>query len=136
VLAGTPEDRLVALGLTGTALVLLALAIGFAEPALASSGIVLASCVGMAVLHWFGGWRPLYGTVIGVDYAIDPLGGALAVLAGLLALALAALVYSRRFFGETGGRYPGLVLVFTAASIDFAWTGDLSTCSWPSSWWP
>jgi multicomponent Na+:H+ antiporter subunit D len=125
VLAGTPEDRLVALGLTGTALVLLALAIGFAEPALASSGIVLASCVGMAVLHWFGGWRPLYGTVIGVDYAIDP-----------LALALAALVYSRRFFGETGGRYPGLVLVFTAASIDFAWTGDLSTCSWPSSWWP
>ena len=39
-------------------------------------------------------------------------------------LALAALVYSRRFFGP-GGRYPALVLVFLAASIDFAWTGDL-----------
>jgi multicomponent Na+:H+ antiporter subunit F len=41
---GSPEDRLVALGLTGTvqALVLLFLAVGFAEPALASLGAVLA----------------------------------------------------------------------------------------------
>jgi multicomponent Na+:H+ antiporter subunit F len=41
---GSPEDRLVALGLTGTvqALVLLTLAVGFAEPALASLGAVLA----------------------------------------------------------------------------------------------
>ena len=75
------------------------------------------------IVYWFGGWHPVHGTVIGVDYAIDPLGGALAVLAGVLAVA--ALVYSRRFFGPTGGRYPALVLVFVAASIDFAWTGDL-----------
>jgi multisubunit Na+/H+ antiporter MnhF subunit len=41
---GTPEDRLVALGLTGTvqALILLLLAVAFAEPALASLGAVLA----------------------------------------------------------------------------------------------
>jgi multicomponent Na+:H+ antiporter subunit F len=41
---GSPEDRLVALGLAGTvqALVLLMLAVGFAEPALASLGAVLA----------------------------------------------------------------------------------------------
>ena len=51
------------------------------------------------------------------------MGGALAVLAGVLAVA--ALVYSRRFFGPSGGRYPALVLVFLAASVDFAWTGDL-----------
>ncbi|MCU4182775.1 complex I subunit 5 family protein [Acidiferrimicrobium sp. IK] len=87
------------------------------------AGVVLSQAAHRRVVYWFGGWRPVHGTVIGVDYAVDPMGGALAVLAGVLALA--ALVYSRRFFGETGGRYPALVLVFTAASIDFAWTGDL-----------
>jgi multisubunit Na+/H+ antiporter MnhF subunit len=42
---GSPEDRMVALGLTGTvqALLLLFLAVGFAEPALASLGAVLAA---------------------------------------------------------------------------------------------
>ncbi len=42
---GRPEDRLVALGLAGTvqALVLLLLAVGFAEPALASLGAVLGA---------------------------------------------------------------------------------------------
>ena len=41
---GSPEDRLVALGLAGTvqALILLSLAVGFSEPALASLGAVLA----------------------------------------------------------------------------------------------
>jgi multicomponent Na+:H+ antiporter subunit D len=87
------------------------------------AAIVLAESTHGRVIYWFSGWRPVHGTVVGVDYAIDPMGGALALLAGLLALA--ALVYSRRFFGATGGRYPALVLVFTAASIDFAWTGDL-----------
>jgi multicomponent Na+:H+ antiporter subunit D len=85
--------------------------------------LVLAQSAHQRIIYWFSGWRPVHGTVIGVDYAVDPMGGGLAALAGVLALA--ALVYSRRFFGETGGRYPALVLVFTAASVDFAWTGDL-----------
>ena len=99
------------------------LAAGAAAVTTVIAAIVLARSAHGRVIYWFSGWRPVHGTVIGVDYAIDPMGGALALLAGVLALA--ALVYSRRFFGETGGRYPALVLVFTAASIDFAWTGDL-----------
>lgn len=87
------------------------------------TAIVLADSARGRIVYWFSGWHPVHGTVIGVDYAIDPMGGSLALLAGLLAVA--ALVYSRRFFGETAGRYPALVLVFTAASVDFAWTGDL-----------
>jgi multicomponent Na+:H+ antiporter subunit D len=75
------------------------------------------------IVYWFGGWHPVHGTAIGVDYSIDPMGGGFAVLSGVLAVA--ALIYSRRFFGPTGGRYPALVLVFVSASIDFAWTGDL-----------
>ncbi len=36
-----------------------------------------------------------------------------------------ALVYSRSFFDRMGGRYPALVLVFLAGTIDFALSGDL-----------
>ncbi|MGH9171649.1 MAG: complex I subunit 5 family protein [Acidimicrobiales bacterium] len=75
------------------------------------------------VVVWFGGWHPDHGMVIGVDYVVDPLGAALAALAGLLAAV--ALLYSRRFFEKVGGHYPALVLVFTAASVDFAFSGDL-----------
>jgi multicomponent Na+:H+ antiporter subunit D len=87
------------------------------------AAVALAESAHQRIVYWFGGWHPVHSTAIGVDYAVDALGGALAVLAGVLALA--ALVYSRRFFGPSGGRYPALVLVFLAASIDFAWTGDL-----------
>jgi multicomponent Na+:H+ antiporter subunit D len=87
------------------------------------AAIVMTDSAHGRIVYWFSGWRPVHGTAIGVDYAVDPTGAGLAVLAGLLALA--ALVYSRRFFGETAGRYPAVVLVFAAASVDFAWTGDL-----------
>ncbi|MDQ6837416.1 MAG: monovalent cation/H+ antiporter complex subunit F [Actinomycetota bacterium] len=45
VVRGRPEDQMVALGLTGTvqSVILLLLAVGFAEPALASLGAVLAA---------------------------------------------------------------------------------------------
>jgi multicomponent Na+:H+ antiporter subunit D len=99
------------------------LGIGAAIATTVLAAVALAQSAHQRVVYWFGGWRPVHSTVIGVDYAVDVLGGALAVLAGVLAVA--ALVYSRRFFGSSGGRYPALVLVFVAASIDFAWTGDL-----------
>ncbi len=99
------------------------LAVASATVTTVLAAVVLAISARGRIVYWFGGWHPFHGTVIGVDYAVDPMGGALAVLAG--ALAVAALAYSRRFFGTTGGRYQALVLVFVAASVDFAWTGDL-----------
>ncbi len=99
------------------------LAVGAATVTTVLAAVALAISAHGRIVYWFGGWHPVHGTVIGVDYVVDPMGGALAVLAGVLAVA--ALVYSRRFFGTTGGRYPALVLVFVAASVDFAWTGDL-----------
>lgn len=75
------------------------------------------------LIYWFSGWHPVSGVVLGVDYAVDPLGAALAALAGLLVTA--ALVYSWRYFDSVGGRYNALVLVFLAASVDFSLTGDL-----------
>ena len=61
MLAGRPEDRLVALGLTGTvqSLILLFLAVGFAEPALASLAAVLAvmstGARSLSPASWSGG---------------------------------------------------------------------------------
>lgn len=87
------------------------------------TGLVLASSAAHPIVYWFGGWVPEHHTALGVAYVVDPMGAGLALLAAVLALG--SLVYSRRFFGDSGNRYPALVLVFLAASIDFAWTGDL-----------
>lgn len=98
-------------------------ALGAAAATAGLAAVALAESAHRPIVYWFGGWRPVKGTVIGVDYVVDPLGAGLALLAALLALG--ALVYSQRYFAGTGARYPALVLVFLAASIDFAWTGDL-----------
>jgi multicomponent Na+:H+ antiporter subunit D len=99
------------------------LALGAAATVTVLSLILLANSGTHPLVLWFGGWRPEGNVVIGVDYAVDPVGAALAALAGLLAFV--ALLYSTRFFGAVGGRYPALVLVFTAASVDFSFSGDL-----------
>ena len=61
--------------------------------------------------------------VIGIDYAVGPLGAGMASLAGVLVTA--ALVYCWRYFDSARGRYHALVLIFLAASVDFCLTGDL-----------
>src|SRR5262249_36824737 len=75
------------------------------------------------MIYWFSGWRPSAGMVIGIDYAVGPLGTGMASLAGVLASA--ALVYCLRYFDSARGRHHALVLIFLAASVDFCLTGDL-----------
>jgi multicomponent Na+:H+ antiporter subunit D len=94
--------------------------------AMASTGLTLTLLADSAhgvLVYWFSGWRPVHGLVIGVDFAVDPLGAGLASLAGLLVSA--ALLYSWRFFDTVGALYHSLVLVFLAASVSFCLTGDL-----------
>jgi multicomponent Na+:H+ antiporter subunit D len=85
--------------------------------------ILMVSSAGRPMIYWFSGWRPAGGMVIGVDYAVGPLGAGMASLAGLLVCA--ALVYCWRYFDSARGRYHSLVLIFLAASVDFCLTGDL-----------
>jgi multicomponent Na+:H+ antiporter subunit D len=85
--------------------------------------ILMASSAGHPMIYWFSGWRPSGGMVIGVDYAVGPLGAGMASLAGVLASA--ALVYCWRYFDSARGRHHALVLIFLAASVDFCLTGDL-----------
>jgi multicomponent Na+:H+ antiporter subunit D len=85
--------------------------------------ILTAGSAGRPMIYWFSGWRPAGGMVIGIDYAVGPLGAGMASLAGLLVTA--ALVYCWRYFDGARGRYHALVLIFLAGSVDFCLTGDL-----------
>jgi multicomponent Na+:H+ antiporter subunit D len=85
--------------------------------------ILTAGSAGRPMIYWFSGWRPAHGMVIGIDYAVGPLGAGMASLAGLLVTA--ALVYCWRYFDGARGRYHALVLIFLAGSVDFCLTGDL-----------
>ena len=100
---------------------LIAIAVALATTTLTL--ILMASSAGRPMIYWFSGWRPSGGMVIGIDYAVGPLGAGMASLAGVLASA--ALVYCWRYFDSARGRHHALVLIFLAASVDFCLTGDL-----------
>jgi multicomponent Na+:H+ antiporter subunit D len=99
------------------------IAIAVALATLALTLILTADSAGRPMIYWFSGWRPAGGMVIGIDYAVGPLGAGMASLAGLLVAA--ALVYCWRYFDSARGRYHALVLIFLAGSVDFCLTGDL-----------
>ena len=48
---------------------------------------LLAACRDGAVVYWFGAWTPRAGVALGVAFAVDPVGAAMATLAGVLATA-------------------------------------------------
>ncbi len=94
--------------------------------ALATLGICLALLVGSAnapIVYWFGGWTPVGHLALGIDFAIDPFGAGMAVLAA--ALTCAALLFSWRYFDSVGSRYHALMLAFDAAIVGYTLTGDL-----------
>jgi multicomponent Na+:H+ antiporter subunit D len=99
------------------------IAIGVAIATCALTLILMVSSAGRPLIYWFAGWGPVGGRVIGIDYAVGPLGAGMASLAGLLVTA--ALVYCWRYFDSARGHYHALILIFLAASVDFCLTGDL-----------
>jgi multicomponent Na+:H+ antiporter subunit D len=85
--------------------------------------VVLVRSSSSTQLHWFGGWQPRRGVALGIDFAVDPIGAGLALLASVLVTA--ALVFSWRYFDEAGKLFHVLVLVFLGGMCGFAYTGDL-----------
>jgi multicomponent Na+:H+ antiporter subunit D len=75
------------------------------------------------LVYWFGGWLPRNGLVVGIDFAVDAAGAALATLAGVLMTS--ALVFTWRYFEAVGTLFHALMLVFLAAVLGFCLTGDL-----------
>ncbi|MFL6252466.1 MAG: complex I subunit 5 family protein [Actinomycetes bacterium] len=84
---------------------------------------LLAISLDGPVVYWFGGWTPRGGIALGVAFAVDPVGAALATLAGVLATA--ALTFSWRIFEAVRTLHHGLMLVFLAGIVGFCLSGDL-----------
>jgi multicomponent Na+:H+ antiporter subunit D len=84
---------------------------------------LLAISLDGPVVYWFGGWTPRGGIALGVAFAVDPVGAALAALAGVLATA--ALTFSWRIFEAVRTLHHGLMLVFLAGIVGFCLSGDL-----------
>ena len=85
--------------------------------------VLLARSLDGPVVYWFGGWTPRDGIALGVAFAVDPVGAALATLAGVLATA--ALTFSWRIFEAVRTLHHGLMLVFLAGIVGFCLSGDL-----------
>jgi multicomponent Na+:H+ antiporter subunit D len=98
--------------------------------AVATAAVVTLLCLALLVrsldepvVYWFGGWTPRDGIALGVAFAVDPVGAALASLAGVLATA--ALTFSWRIFEAVRTLHHGLMLVFLAGIVGFCLSGDL-----------
>ena len=99
-------------------------ATGAAVGAGALTAILVAAAGGGWVVYWFAGWEPDNGLAIGIDFAIDPFGAGLAALACFL-VAL-TFVFGWHYFDDLGQTlFHALMLVFLAAMVGFALTGDL-----------
>jgi multicomponent Na+:H+ antiporter subunit D len=85
--------------------------------------VLLVRSLDEPVVYWFGGWTPRDGIALGVAFAVDPVGAALATLAGVLATA--ALTFSWRIFEAVRTLHHGLMLVFLAGLVGFCLSGDL-----------
>jgi multicomponent Na+:H+ antiporter subunit D len=98
--------------------------------AVLTAALVTLACLALLVIsldgpvvYWFGGWTPRGGIALGVAFAVDPVGAALATLAGVLATA--ALTFSWRIFEAVRTLHHGLMLVFLAGIVGFCLSGDL-----------
>jgi multicomponent Na+:H+ antiporter subunit D len=87
------------------------------------SALVLSDTGDDAVVYWFGGWTPRDGVALGISFAIDGIGAGLALFASVLFVA--AFIFSWRYFVVVGPLFHALMLVFLAAMVGFAFTGDL-----------
>lgn len=95
----------------------------------ASAFVAVASCLLLIaslhhrILYWFGGWQPVHGLALGVDFVVEPLSAGIAALAGTVVTGV--FVFSWRYFEEVRHLFHTLVLAFLAGLVGFALSGDL-----------
>ena len=72
---------------------------------------------------WLGAWKPAGGVALGISFAVDQVGAGTAAFTA--ALMLAALLFAARYLDEPDPLFHVLMLVFLAAMVGFAFSGDL-----------
>src|SRR4051812_47714872 len=85
--------------------------------------LTLGDTAGGVAVHWFGGWEPRAGVAVGIDFAVDGIGGGLALFVAVLGVA--ALVMCVEVIQVEDHLYDAIALLFIAAMIGFCLTGDL-----------
>src|SRR4051794_20338386 len=83
----------------------------------------LAKADGGLAVVWFGGWTPRGGAAVGIDFAVDPIGGGLALFVAVLGVA--ALVMCVEVIHVEDHLFDAIALVFIAAMVGFCLSGDL-----------
>jgi multicomponent Na+:H+ antiporter subunit D len=97
--------------------------LGAAVATAAFCAVTLARVDGGTIVVWFGGWTPRSGAAVGIDFAVDPLGGAFALFVAVLGVA--ALVMCIEVIQVEDHLFDAIALVFLAAMVGFCLTGDL-----------
>jgi len=102
------------------------IAAGVALAAVLASLVLLAVALGRngggRSVIWWGSWPP-HGRVVGIDFAVDGLGGGLALFVTVLAVpALLMAAYAIRASAQL---FFGACLIFVAAMVGYCLTGDL-----------
>jgi multicomponent Na+:H+ antiporter subunit D len=83
----------------------------------------LGHVAGGTLVTWFGGWRPRAGAAVGIDFAVDPIGGGFALFVAVLGVA--ALVMCVEVIQVEDHLFDAIALVFIAAMVGFCLSGDL-----------
>lgn len=94
--------------------------------ALATAGVcavMAAHAADAPLVYWFGGWAPRGPQVLGIGFAVDQAGAALAAFIGVLFVA--AFVFAWGYFDEVGAHFHVLMLLFMAGMVGFCLTHDL-----------
>jgi multicomponent Na+:H+ antiporter subunit D len=94
--------------------------------ALATLGIesyLLRASAEQPIVYWFGNWFPRHGIALGISFTVDPIGAGLGAFASVLAVA--ALVFSSKYFNTAGNHFNALLLAFLAAMCGFCLSGDM-----------
>ncbi len=100
-------------------------AISVAVAALALAGcIVLLKTIGASGTNvvWFGGWHPGNTVGLGIAFAVDLGGAAVATL--VATIVVATTIYSRQYFDDVGTIFYVLLLSMLGAMLAFAFAAD------------
>ncbi|HWG74129.1 MAG TPA: proton-conducting transporter membrane subunit [Acidimicrobiales bacterium] len=100
-----------------------AVAIAVAVAVTAMAVVIMVDAGGTQRVYWFGGWTPVHGVAIGIDFAVGSLNAGLAAMTALLVTA--SMIFSWRYFEQVATYFHALMLVFLAGMMGFCLTGDL-----------
>lgn len=90
---------------------------------IAVAGPVLGD--GQTLVYWFGGWEPVDGLAVGINFAVDAWG--LLIALGIALVGVLAVTYSIPYMAEETGKeaFYILLMLLLTAMIGFCLTGDL-----------